>query len=180
MIQGFVELFTSSDWMVLLSLGLALLCLSIEMFIHSFSLSGVIGIVLGAMGLWLGISDSWNNSKVLLWIIVDVLIIFLVVLVPLKLIALHIKHKKNIAKKDFLLIDGNYIPADSMGNPDFSFLIGRVGECVTDLKPSGKVKVDGHVYNVLSEKGYLYNGNAIRVVKTISSSIYVEKIKHNR
>ena len=178
MIQGFIELFTMSDWMVLLSLGLALVCLSIEMFIHSFSLSGVIGIVLGALGLWIGISDSWNNSNVLLWIIVDVLMIFLVVFVPLKLIALKLKRKK--AKVDYILIDGNKIPADNMGNPDFSFLVGRTGECITDLKPSGKVKIDGKIYNVLSEKGYLFNGNFVRVVKTVSASIYVEKIKANR
>ena len=178
MIQGFIDLFISSDWMVLLALALSLICLSVEMFTHSFSLAGVVGLILGALGLWLGISDSWNYSGEMLWIIVDLLIIFLVVLLPLKLIALKIKSKKT--KIDYLLIDGNKIPADKMGNPDFSFLIGRTGECITDLKPSGKIKIDGKIYNVLSEKGYLYNGHFVKVVKTVSASIYVEKIKSNK
>jgi len=180
MIQGFVDLWTLSDWYVLLLIAFALVCLCIEMFTFSFSIVGLTGIVLGFLGLWLGISDNWSLCDSILWVIADILIIFILVLVSLKLIAIHFKNKKIRAKTDYLLIDGNKIPADKMGNPDFSFLIGKTGECITDLKPSGKVKIDGKIYNVLSEKNYLYNGNAVKVVKTVSASIYVEKIKHNR
>ena len=63
-----------------------------------------------------------------------------------------------------------------MGNPDFSFLNSKTGVCVTDLKPSGKVEIEGEVYNVLARKGYIYCGISVRVVKTVGASIYVEKI----
>ena len=82
-------------------------------------------------------------------------------------------------KKNSATINGNVVPVDDMGNPNYSFLIGKKGECTTDLKPIGKAKIDGKVYIVTSEKGYLYFGNAIEVVKTESSIIYVKKIKHN-
>ena len=79
--------------------------------------------------------------------------------------------------KNLIQVDGNIVPSDDVGNPNYSFLIGKIGECVTDLKPIGKAKIEGNIYNVKSEKYYLYNGNRVRVVRTEGSTIYVEKIK---
>jgi len=84
------------------------------------------------------------------------------------------KRKK---KSNLIVVDGNKVPADEMGNPNYSFLVGKTGECITDLKPIGKAKICGHIFTVKSEKGYLYNGNFVEVVKTESTTIYVKKIK---
>lgn len=177
MVQGFISLFTDLSWFVVLALAVSLFCLAIEIFIPSFGLAGIMGFLLGALGVGLSINEMVEKKQDFLWIVADILIIFLVVLLICKLIAIAINKNKRRKKINYVVIDGNNVPTDDMGNPNYSFLIGKVGECKTDLNPSGKVEINGGIYNVFSEKGYLFKGNSVVVVRTVSSSIYVKKIK---
>lgn len=178
MVQGFVTLFTETSFVAWIALVVALGCLIAEIFIPSFGLVGISGTILGVLGLIVNAFIPNLGVAGIIWLTVDTLLIFAVVLTTIKIIYLA-KNKKlgKKKKKEYLVIDGNKVPADEMGNPDFSFLLGKEGVCVTDLNPSGKVEIDGVKYNVLAEKGYLYNGNKVKVIKCVSSSVYVEKIK---
>ena len=177
MVQGFISLFTDLSWFVLVALAVSLFCLSVALFVPSFGLAGVMGFLLGALGIGLSINEIAEKNGDVLWVIADILIIFLTVLLIVKLLVMIVQKYKKRNKINYVVIDGNNVPTDNMGNPNYSFLIGRVGECKTDLKPAGKVVIDGGIYNVFSEKGYLYNGNKVVVTRTVSSSIYVKKVK---
>ena len=54
-------------------------------------------------------------------------------------------------------------------------VVGKEGRAVTDLRPSGKVEVDGEVYDAVSSLGdYIVKGMAVTVVKYQGGQIYVE------
>ena len=180
MVNGFVTLFTETEVVAWIVLAISLVCLIAEVFIPSFGLVGIGGIVLGLAGIGFNANKPWLTTSELVWLIVDTLVLMgaIVGLVKLVYVLTHGKNKKKKnATKTYLDMDGKLIPADDEGNPDFSFLKGKAGTCVTDLKPSGKVEIDGEVYNVLADQGYLYNGNMVRVIKTVGASVYVQKIQ---
>ncbi|MBQ9790643.1 MAG: hypothetical protein IJW24_03510 [Clostridia bacterium] len=181
MVDGFVTLFTETDIVGLIVLGVSLVCLIAEVFIPSFGLVGIGGLILAVAGIVFCVLKPWLTVVQIIWIIVDILVIFAVVILAVKFgFFLWKKSRGEVQKKrkkQFLEIDGKKVPADDVGNPDFSYLKGKAGVCTTDLNPAGKVEIDGEIFDVHSQKGYLYTGNMVRVTKTVGAIIYVQKIQ---
>lgn len=55
-------------------------------------------------------------------------------------------------------------------------LIGKPGVTLTILAPTGKVEIDGKSYTAFAQDGYLGKGAAIRVVRTETFKLIVEKL----
>ena len=64
--------------------------------------------------------------------------------------------------------------AAAVGGDSLVALEGRVGEALTDLRPSGRALVDGQPYDVLTEGRYLEKGASILVVHVSGNRIIVE------
>lgn len=63
--------------------------------------------------------------------------------------------------------DSVYLASDQEGYMASAFeadLIGKTGIVVSDLKPSGYVKIEGKKYQVLSKIGYLEKGTTVEVI----------------
>lgn len=56
---------------------------------------------------------------------------------------------------------------------DWSFLMDRTGETVTRLNPSGKAKIDGRVYDVISKGQMIAKGEAVVVVEAVANRVVV-------
>jgi membrane-bound ClpP family serine protease len=56
---------------------------------------------------------------------------------------------------------------------DWSFLQGRKGEAATRLVPSGKARIDGRVYDVITDGRMVDKGQAIKVVEAIGNRVVV-------
>ena len=54
-------------------------------------------------------------------------------------------------------------------------LVGEVGEAMTDLKPSGRVRVHGEIWDATSTEGNLKSGTMVQVVGVQNLSITVKK-----
>ena len=54
-------------------------------------------------------------------------------------------------------------------------LIGKEGIAKTMLRPSGKVLIEGEVYDAVAENGYIESGERIRVKRYASGQLYVNK-----
>jgi membrane-bound serine protease (ClpP class) len=52
-------------------------------------------------------------------------------------------------------------------------LIGKEGTVSTELKPAGHILVDGHVYQALSETGFISKGSAVKIVGGKGSHLIV-------
>lgn len=59
---------------------------------------------------------------------------------------------------------------------DFSHLLGKPGEAITQLTPAGKARVDGQVVNVVSEGTVIERGHAIEVIDVIGNRVVVREL----
>jgi membrane-bound serine protease (ClpP class) len=55
-------------------------------------------------------------------------------------------------------------------------LIGEVGKCVTILRPSGRVEINGKVYQAMSTGEYIEKGESVKVSHTDENQIVVKKV----
>lgn len=56
-----------------------------------------------------------------------------------------------------------------------SVIVGKVGYAVTDLRPAGKVKIDGTTYDASSTGEFISSHSQVIVVRYEAAQIYVEK-----
>ena len=54
-------------------------------------------------------------------------------------------------------------------------LAGKIGTAFTILRPSGKVEIDGDVYDATAETGYIDKGEKIEVVRFETAQLFVRK-----
>ena len=59
---------------------------------------------------------------------------------------------------------------------ELSDLVGAVGVADTILRPAGKVRIDGKMYDAKCEYGYIDKGQSIRVLRSESGQLYVVKV----
>jgi len=55
-------------------------------------------------------------------------------------------------------------------------MIGKQGIAFTILRPSGKIEIDGDVYDATALTGYIDKGEAISVVKYETAQLFVRKV----
>ena len=172
MFKTFVTLFTEADilFYVLLILSIGLFIL--ELFIPRFSLAGIAGILVTISTFTERCVHGENSSnQIILYMFYTVLIIFVCVL----LARMIIKFFRDRNKVKYKVIDGNKVPLDQDGNPNYSFLIGKEGEVVQDLKPTGKVRFEEGFFEVTSVKEYIYSGTYVIVEKIFNGRIVVKR-----
>lgn len=61
--------------------------------------------------------------------------------------------------------------------PEYSGLVGKTGEAVTILRPSGKIRLNGKTYDAVSEIGYIEPKDKVVVNRYESGQLYVTKIQ---
>lgn len=52
-------------------------------------------------------------------------------------------------------------------------LVGRSGTAVSDMRPSGKVLIDGNIYDAISTGAFIPSGSTITVVRYMTAQLYV-------
>jgi membrane-bound serine protease (ClpP class) len=62
---------------------------------------------------------------------------------------------------------------NTFSSPVLTGLIGSTGTALTVLRPSGKVLINGEVYDGVSESGFIEKGVTIRVVRFENAQVYV-------
>ena len=172
MFHSFITLFSEADWLFYLLFILAVGMFVAEIFIPSFGLTGLAGILL-AVGAVTERCSTGNNTanEILLYIIYSVVLMVVLTLV-IKVIVVSIKNRKKVK---YTIVDGNKIPLTKEGNLDYSFLVGEEGEVISDLKPTGKVRFEAGIFEVTSTKEYIYSGSWVRVDKILNGKIVVRK-----
>lgn len=96
-----------------------------------------------------------------------------IILIGLLLLCeLVILPKTKLGKKFLLKTAVEAKSTDILGNEK---IIGREGETVTELAPSGKILVDGVIYEGFSQEGLIRKGEKIKVVNRDNFRIIVIK-----
>ena len=59
---------------------------------------------------------------------------------------------------------------------DLSWLVGAIGVAKAMLRPTGKVDIDGKLYDAICEIGYINAGDQVRIIRYETGQVYVEKM----
>ncbi|MBM3420318.1 MAG: nodulation protein NfeD, partial [Bacteroidetes bacterium] len=56
-----------------------------------------------------------------------------------------------------------------------SSMVGKTGTAHTYLRPSGKIEIESHIYDAISEIGFISKGENVRVTRQETGQLYVER-----
>jgi len=65
----------------------------------------------------------------------------------------------------------------AVSSPVLVSLIGKEGVAATVLRPSGKVEIEGEIYDGVSEQGFVEKGTAVKVMRFENAQVYVHVIR---
>jgi len=142
---------------MLVAIGLGIIGL-ILIYFEFFVPGGILG-TLGGLFLVAGLLLSIWEQTALIWILVYAVGLILMLVLTIRLALWKIKKTRD--KSNF------YLAKDQEGYVASSFdkeLIGKMGETLTALRPSGHIKVEEKPYQAVSESGFIKKGSKIKIV----------------
>ena len=167
--------------MEILAFLLGLLLLLVEIFvIPGFGIAGISGIVLIVGGLTLSLLGNQDfdfqqvsaadSGRAALTVLLGLGIGFALIL--------WLSHKIG-SKGPLRRMALNTDLGEAISSPTHPELIGKEGIAQTVLRPSGKVWIEGKVYDGISESGFVEKGEPIVVVKSENAQLYVMTKNHS-
>lgn len=175
MFRAFVTFFAGMDLWTILAFVLTNACFVLWIFFRKHKYLPFIGIfgVLITVLARLNAGYSSNNEPLLymFWEVALVVIIYFATFFITKAIV----DSKNRKRQNVGYIHKTEIKLNDNGTPDFSEFMGRTGVCKTDLRPTGKVDFGDKIMDCVAQKGYIYAGHNVKVVKIEGAKIVVAK-----
>ena len=163
---------------ILFVIGVLLIILEIFV-IPGFGLPGILGIVFLFGGLMLSLLDN-TGFNFSLTTGRDMLIAFITVgfgiigsIVGMFVLSDRIG-RDGMFKRFALTADQEGF----QGTPDEpAKVVGQTGQAITDLRPAGKVEVDGEQYDAVSERVFVEKGKQVKVLRYSIGQLYVEPVE---
>lgn len=168
----------AANWEILLFI-VGVLLLALELFvIPGFGVAGILGIICLVCGLAfsLVLNDYFvfpigggNLVNAFLLVMASIIITTVLAFVFGKNI-FSSRMLKKLTLTDEQRSSEGYVGTDRGDN-----LAGSTGFAVTDLRPAGKIEIDGNRYDAVSEGAFLVKGTEIEVIKHETFSIFVRQ-----
>jgi membrane-bound serine protease (ClpP class) len=171
----------AQHWEILLFVaGIVLVILEIFV-IPGFGVAGISGIVLIVAGLTLSLVDNvafrfegaaalGQLAKALFTVVISVFLSFALALFGTKRFAFS-KAMSGLALSAVQDHKEGYISSDVRQKE----MIGKTGIAFTMLRPSGRIEIDGEIFDARSEISYIEKGEKIRVIRDETGQLYVVK-----
>ncbi len=171
----------AANWeIIIFIIGLVLLALEIFV-IPGFGIAGISGIVLIAAGLVLSLINNIDFDfspvetgalgKAFLTVIGGMTLSFVLIIYLSNKIGSKGIFRK-MALEATMDSESGYVGVSM----EEAKLVGKKGVASTVLRPSGKVNVEGVVYDAISEDGFVEKGTEVKVVKYETGQIHVSKL----
>jgi membrane-bound serine protease (ClpP class) len=171
----------AENWeLIVFVVGLGLI--AVEIFaIPGFGVAGISGIILVLTGLTMAMVDNivftFDAPAAFSLILKSFMIVVLSML--LSLVGSIMLTKKLFSSKTFSFLALDEFQDTQQGyigiNVIQKTLKGKTGTAFTVLRPSGKVEVEGEIYDAVSEVGYIEKGNLVKVIRDSAGQLYVVK-----
>ena len=166
----------AQNWEILLFVAGVILIL-IEIFvIPGFGVAGIAGILLLITGLVLSLLDNVafdfqhvsnaDTGRAIVTVLTGVILGMACMIWLSSRIG-----KKGIFRRISLQTDLE----NAFSSPVLTLLTGKTGVAHTVLRPSGKVCVEGEIYDGIAETGFIEKGANVRVVRFENAQVYVEE-----
>jgi len=148
--------------------------------IPGFGVAGVLGITFVIGGLTLSLINNIGFDFKAVDSNLVVKSLFIVVVSILMSIVLSIYFTgRFINTRMFNKLVLNYTEDSNMGysiiEEEFKMLHDKLGVAISDLRPSGKIEIEGEQYDAIAQVGYVNKGEQIKVVGYQTASIVVRK-----
>lgn len=157
----------NSNWISLALFVTGLILLIVEAFVPGFGLPGISGIVFVLVGVVLAMNSfPAAISSLSIAIIITTIVTIILVKQGFKSkifnkIILNAEHRD----------EKGYLSVDSM-----SQYLDKEGICITGLRPSGFIDIDGIKLDALAENDYIPVDTLIKVVRVEGSKIFVRRV----
>jgi len=170
----------AANWEIIIFIvGLILLAVEV-LIIPGFGVFGILGIILMVCGLILSLLDNVifdfggvqpaNVSQAVGTVLVSILLsFFLSIWASSKLFASRSGIFSNFALHTTLSTERSYVGVDTKDES----LVGKTGIAHTVLRLSGKISVEGSVYDAMSEGAFIEKGEPVRVIRHEAGQVYV-------
>jgi membrane-bound serine protease (ClpP class) len=145
-------------------------------FVPGFGVPGVLGLicvitalVLSLIGMPINVSfETGLLAEAMTRVLLSLLGAFVLALVAMRLLS------RTAFGRAFVLEDAEtgYLSA-----PTASDLVGMVGEALTDLRPAGKIIIDGERHEATSEREFVARGSRVRVIGTDGPALVVRPLE---
>jgi len=168
----------AANWEILLFV-IGIILIGLEIFVvPGFGVTGISGIILVITGLTLSLLNNIDFdfqpvknhevSKALLTVIGGVGLSFgLIIYISSKIGTKGIFRK--IALNKTLENESGYL-----GVPlEFKEIVGKSGIASTVLRPSGRISIEGKIYDAVSEEGFIEKGTEVNVIRYETGQLYV-------
>jgi membrane-bound serine protease (ClpP class) len=172
----------AANWEILLFIT-GLILIAVEIFVlPGFGIAGILGILFAFTGLVLSLVGNivFNFENVHPDKILTALTTVIVALFGSLMLSLFLSKKvftaqsgvfRNLSLHETQEKERGFVGIDT----NIKSLKGKTGIAHTVLRPSGKVQIDGKIYDAVSNLGMIDKGESIVVVKDEAAQLYVEK-----
>lgn len=169
-------LFSNMTWPVVVCLAVGLALLIVEIFQPGFGVFGVSGILLLVGGIILRAVFNQPEDNVLAQVFIQILIISIIVI--LGFIFMVFSSKKGWLSRSAFIEKGTAVDTErSEGTADYRELNGKIGMATTDLRPIGKIALDGNTFDAQAESFFIKKGDGVKVVEVEGSKIVVRLVE---
>lgn len=169
--QQFVDLFSGYGIIPMIILFVGLFMCMIELIIPGFGVFGVLGGIAVVGGV---IARVAIGIKLLqfCWLVVLIVVVIIISILLVGLFA-----KMGLLGKISLVQSKTVVPHDyEKPTKQQKKLIGKVGFAQTVFKASGKLVIDGTVYDAMSEGEFIEKDSKVKVIAIKNNNIIVKKI----
>ena len=169
-------LFTNMTWPVIVCLIVGLVFVMIEIFQPGFGVFGTVGLLLLILGVVLRVIFRQEEDNVLAQIFI---LLFFISLIIIGGFIIMVKSSKMgwLSRSPFIEKSTAVSPGISEGTKDYTYLKDKIGYAATDLKPTGKINIDGVVEDAYAEGFFIKKGEGIKVVDVKGGKITVRRIE---
>ena len=173
----------AANWEILMFV-VGLILIALEIFVvPGFGITGISGITLAFSGLVLSLVKNVNfsfdevNSGDLLIAVGTVFFgsiagVGLAIYLSQKMFSAQTGRFSHLSLKEVMSLEGGYLGVD----PELLRLKGMKGIATTTLRPSGKINIDGQIFDAMAVSGMIEKGTNIVVTKVEAAQLYVEVV----
>lgn len=159
-------IYNVADNMTILTFVMGITLLAIEIFIPSFGVIGIAGLILTMYS----VMDSFASTQMgFLILIVSALAIILTVTIYVKL-----GFDRNLFDR-FILKNTNSSERGYNSKSNHSILLGKNGVTKTILRPTGRIEVEGNAYDAKSDSDFIGKDKEVEVVAIKDGHIIVKE-----
>ncbi|MDD4363104.1 MAG: NfeD family protein [Atribacterota bacterium] len=156
-----------SGWPAIFLFIFGIIFILVEAFMPGFGIFGIGGLVAVIIGIVLAAASTKMGIYMLL-------ISFLTSIIAGYIVFKHFQRKGTL--KNFILSNSATREAGYSSSKDYGYLLGKKGQTVTPLRPSGSVEIEGEKYDTVSDGAYISAGKDIEVIKVEGYRIVVRII----